>query len=117
MILKKKSSKSCRLVLSPAVFCISTPQYLNYSVVMVSFVFRLDQRVLAKFIVSYSPTFGALHEKLTVQIVVYYSLCVDSGPRRCPDRGNAGDALVFSQELWLLYALGLYTCRKIHPPN
>ena len=31
------------------------------------------------------------------------------GPRRCPDRGIAEDALVFSQELWLLYALGLYT--------
>ena len=35
------------------------------------------------------------------------------GPRRCPDRGNAGGALVFPpQLLWLLYALGLYTCRK-----
>ena len=32
------------------------------------------------------------------------------GPRRCPDRGNAGGALVFPpQLLWLLYALGLYT--------
>ena len=31
------------------------------------------------------------------------------GPRRCPDRGNAGGALVFSVLLWLLYALGVYT--------
>ena len=37
------------------------------------------------------------------------------GPRRCPDRGNAGGALVFfPQLLWLLYALGLYTYPKIH---
>ena len=36
------------------------------------------------------------------------------GPRRCPNRGNAGGALVFLSLSWLLYALGLYTCRKIH---
>ena len=36
------------------------------------------------------------------------------GARRCPDRGIVGGALVFLQELWLLYALGLYTRRKIH---
>ena len=31
------------------------------------------------------------------------------GPKRCPDRGNTGGALVFLSLLWLLYALGLYT--------
>ena len=31
------------------------------------------------------------------------------GPRRGPDKGNAGGALVFLMLLWLLYALGLYT--------
>ena len=31
------------------------------------------------------------------------------GPRRCPDRGNVGGALLFLMLLWLLYALGLYT--------
>ena len=36
------------------------------------------------------------------------------GPRRWPDRGNAGGALVFSSLSWLLYAMGLYTYRKIH---
>ena len=33
---------------------------------------------------------------------------------RWPDRGNAGGALVFSQELWLIYAMGVYTYPKIH---
>ena len=36
------------------------------------------------------------------------------GPRRRPDRGNAGDALVFLMLLWLLYAMGVYTYQKIH---
>ena len=36
------------------------------------------------------------------------------GPRRCPDRGNAGDALVFSDQLWLLYTMGGNTYQKIH---
>ena len=31
------------------------------------------------------------------------------GPRRCPDRGNAGGSLVFLSLLWLLYTLGLNT--------
>ena len=31
------------------------------------------------------------------------------GPRRCPDRGNAGGALVFMYLFWLLYAMGVYT--------
>ena len=31
-----------------------------------------------------------------------------------PDRGKAGGALVFSDQLWLIYALGLYTYQKIH---
>ena len=36
------------------------------------------------------------------------------GPRRCPDRVNAGGALVFLMLLWLLYAMGVYTKQKIH---
>ena len=31
------------------------------------------------------------------------------GPRRCPDRGNTGGALVFMYLFWLLYAMGVYT--------
>ena len=36
------------------------------------------------------------------------------GPRRCPDMGKAGGALVFSMLLWLLYTMGVYTYPKIH---
>ena len=44
------------------------------------------------------------------EIIDYYAPpSRPEGPRRCPDKGNAGGALVFSSLLWLLYALGLYT--------
>ena len=54
---------------------------------------------------------------IQIMFVYYAPPSRPEGPRHCPDRGNAGGALVFSQELWLLYAMGVYTCRKIHPTN
>ena len=42
----------------------------------------------------------------------YASPSRPEGPRRFPDRGNAGGALVFLDPLWLLYALGVYTLQE-----
>ena len=44
------------------------------------------------------------------QQLSYYALpSRPKGPRRCPDRGNWGGALVFLMLLWFLYALVVYT--------
>ena len=42
----------------------------------------------------------------------YAPLSRPEGPRRCPDRGNAGGALVFIYLFWLLYAMGVYTYQE-----
>ena len=46
--------------------------------------------------------------KISRNIIYYAPPSRPEGPRRCPDRGNAGDALVFLSLLWLLYAMGVY---------
>ena len=46
--------------------------------------------------------------EIMIDISYYAPPSRPEGPRRCPDRGNAGRALVFfPQLLWSLYTLGV----------
>ena len=45
----------------------------------------------------------------TLSTIYYAPPSRPEGPMRCPDRANAGGALVFLVLLWLLYAFSVYT--------